>query len=64
MEAAVESGVRGLELDADGDGSVDGDDGILIARYLLGLRGAELTNGISGRPTASTVESTLSDLLP
>ena len=64
LEAAVESGVRGLELDADGDGSVDGDDGILIARYLLGLRGAELTNGISGRPTASTVESTLSDLLP
>ncbi|MDA8014208.1 MAG: cadherin-like beta sandwich domain-containing protein [Gammaproteobacteria bacterium] len=63
LEAAVEAGVRGMKMDVDGDSDVDGDDGILIARHILGLRGAELVSGFSGL-TASDVETKVSDLLP
>ncbi|MDA7972207.1 MAG: cadherin-like beta sandwich domain-containing protein [Gammaproteobacteria bacterium] len=63
LEAAVQAGIRGMKLDVDGDNTVDGDDGILIARYVLGLRGAELIAGFSGL-TASDVETKISDLLP
>ncbi|CAJ2377334.1 MAG: hypothetical protein IBGAMO2_670002 [Arenicellales bacterium IbO2] len=34
-------------LDVNADGNADGDDGILVARYMFGLRGAELVAGFS-----------------
>ncbi|CAJ2377641.1 MAG: hypothetical protein IBGAMO2_80011 [Arenicellales bacterium IbO2] len=33
-------------LDVDGDNDTDADDGILITRYMFGLRGAALVDGI------------------
>ncbi|MGR3984927.1 MAG: leucine-rich repeat domain-containing protein, partial [Gammaproteobacteria bacterium] len=38
----IARGVAGKALDADGDNDVDATDGTLVARYLLGLRGASL----------------------
>ncbi|MDA8002654.1 MAG: fibronectin type III domain-containing protein, partial [Alphaproteobacteria bacterium] len=44
-EATLKDGVDSNALDVDGDGDSDGDDGVLLARYLLGLRGDELFTG-------------------
>jgi glucose/arabinose dehydrogenase len=57
----------GNGLDVDGDGSVKAStDGLLVLRYLLGLRGTALTNGavIPVTVTPATVENFLSTLLP
>ncbi|MGR3984432.1 MAG: fibronectin type III domain-containing protein [Gammaproteobacteria bacterium] len=35
-----------FDLDLDGDGDADGIDGLLVARYLLGLRGSDLSAGL------------------
>ena len=44
------------ELDLDEDGEVNEKDGILFARYLLGLRGAALVAAISGANAAAVRE--------
>ena len=63
LEAAVQAGVRGMELDANENGAVDGDDGILIARYLLGLRGADLIAGFSNLDAAA-IAAKIAGLMP
>lgn len=56
------------QLDIDGDGTMDGlTDGLLVERYLLGLRGAPLTNGAtSSQATRNTaqIEAYLASLTP
>ena len=59
LRAGVESGV----LDVDGSGAVNESDGILILRYLLGLRGGALVAGIMEADKAATVEANLRGLL-
>ena len=55
----------GNALDIDGDGSVKATtDGLLLLRYLLGLRGAALTNGaVATAITPTAVENYLLTLL-
>ena len=60
---------RGQGLDVDGNGAYNAStDGLLVARYLLGLRGTALISGAIGagatRTSASSVEQYLFDLLP
>ncbi|MGR3914032.1 MAG: dockerin type I domain-containing protein, partial [Gammaproteobacteria bacterium] len=43
----LEFGEEVLLLDANDDGEINGKDGILIARYLLGLRGDALLEGLA-----------------
>ena len=52
-------------LDLDVSGEASGDEGILIARYLLGLRGAALTANLTleNNVTAATLESKLAALV-
>ena len=57
------------KLDIDGNGQVDAlTDGLLISRYLLGIRGPALISGAIGvgatRTTATLVENYLAGLLP
>ncbi len=59
----------GSRLDIDGDGKIDAlTDGVLILRYLFGLRGADLSDGAvsakASRPTAELIESYLKTLTP
>lgn len=56
----------GINLDVDGDGSVKATtDGLLVLRYLLGLRGTALTNGASAtNKLPDDIERTLQALLP
>ena len=56
----------GISLDVDGDGSVKATtDGLLVLRYLLGLRGTALTNGASAtNKLPDDIERTLQALLP
>ena len=56
-------------LDIDGNGQADAlTDGLLIIRYLFGLRGASLIAGTLGvgatRTTAAAVEAQIQSLLP
>ncbi|MEO7762015.1 MAG: hypothetical protein ABIS68_08915 [Casimicrobiaceae bacterium] len=56
-------------LDADGNNQVDAlTDGMLILRFLLGLRDASLTNGVvsqsAGRPGATAIADYLTDIKP
>ncbi len=53
-------------LDVDGDGSTRGSsDGLLILRYMLGLRGSALLAGASvGPATAAQVEAAIGRLMP
>ena len=56
-------------LDVDGNGAVDAlTDGLLIVRYLFGLRGAGLSDGAvssgAARPTAALIEDYLRTLIP
>ena len=55
-------------LDVDGNGDLDGlSDGVLIMRYMLGMRGQSLIDGAMGRNaprTASQVEAAIQALLP
>jgi len=60
---------RGQGLDVDGNGAYNAStDGLLVARYLLGLRGTALISGAIGagatRTSASSIEQYLFDLLP
>ncbi|MGR3984427.1 MAG: fibronectin type III domain-containing protein, partial [Gammaproteobacteria bacterium] len=49
-----------FSLDVNGDSAVNAADGILIARYLLGVTGAALTAGASGAsPTAAEIITSL-----
>lgn len=57
------------QLDIDGNGSADsGTDGILVVRYLFGLRGPSLVHGAIGsgatRTSASQIEGHIAGLLP
>ena len=59
----------GLQLDVDGDGNVQAlSDGLLILRYLFGLRGAALIDGAvafgATRTTAAQIEAYIQSLLP
>ena len=56
----------GNALDIDGDANVKATtDGVLVLRYLLGLRGAALINGVKATTAnATTIENYLSTLLP
>ena len=60
---AGKAGASGL-LDVDGDSETDGDDGILIARYMFGLRGAALVDGIGDlqESDASGIEAKIAAL--
>jgi hypothetical protein len=56
-------------IDIDGNGNTDAlTDGLLIIRYLFGLRGASLINGAVGanatRTTAPAIESYIQTLMP
>lgn len=67
--AAISSYVSALgnALDIDGDNAVNATtDGLLVLRYLLGLRGTALTNGAVNPSTVlpATVEAKLLTLLP
>ena len=67
--AAISSYINALgsALDVDGDGSVKATtDGLLVLRYLLGLRGTALTSGAvnPGTVTPAAVENFLLTLLP
>jgi len=66
LEAELKKGVDSKALDVDADGDVDGNDGILVARYLLGLRNAALVAEIAGIDVddAGVIEQNISDLLP
>ncbi|MDA8007930.1 MAG: cadherin-like beta sandwich domain-containing protein, partial [Gammaproteobacteria bacterium] len=66
VERRIQTGTDQLALDADGDGAVDENDGLLLARYLLGLRGAALVAGIGSlaEGDASGIESNIAALLP
>jgi len=55
-------GVRAGNLDVDGDGEMNGEDGIMLTRYLLGLRGAALTDGLAATDHAA-VETNMRMLL-
>jgi len=63
LEAELKNGVDSLALDVDGNGEVNGDDGIFTARYLLGLRGEDLVGGFDGK-TAADIERNIAGLLP
>ncbi|MGR3913457.1 MAG: cadherin-like beta sandwich domain-containing protein [Gammaproteobacteria bacterium] len=63
LEAELKNGVDSLALDVDGNGEVNGDDGIFTARYLLGLRGEDLVGGFAGK-TAAEIERNIAELLP
>ncbi|MDA8007830.1 MAG: cadherin-like beta sandwich domain-containing protein [Gammaproteobacteria bacterium] len=63
VEAEIKPGADGILLDVNEDGNADGDDGILIARYLFGLRGAELTAGFSNLD-ADAIAAKIAGLLP
>ncbi|MGR3913962.1 MAG: hypothetical protein OD918_05470 [Gammaproteobacteria bacterium] len=53
-------GKTAFTLDADDNGEMDGKDGMLIARYLLGVTGDALTDGVSGAsPAAASIIATL-----
>jgi hypothetical protein len=57
------------ELDIDGNGTTDAlTDGLLIIRYLFGLRGASLINGAIGpgatRTTSTAIETYIQSLMP
>ena len=56
----------GNALDIDGDSSVKATtDGLLVLRYLLGLRGAALISGVKAtNADATTIENYLATLLP
>jgi len=66
FQAVLKTGVDSKALDVDGNGNVNGDDGILIARFLLGLRDANLVAGIGGLGDndADAIEEKIYDLLP
>jgi hypothetical protein len=56
-------------LDIDGNGQADAStDGLLIIRYLFGLRGASLIAGAVGpnaiRATAATIETQIQNMMP
>jgi glucose/arabinose dehydrogenase len=59
-------GALGNALDIDGDGNVKATtDGLLVLRYLLGLRGTALITGVSAtNKTVGAIESDLRALLP
>ena len=64
-EATLKEGMDSNALDVDGDGDSDGDDGILIARYLLGLRGDELFGGfLTGADERTAAMTHLEALTP
>ena len=59
----------GLLLDVDGDSRIDPlSDGLLILRYLFGITGSSLTNGVisqdATRTTPQAIEEYLSRLAP
>ena len=59
----------GTRLDVDGNGQIDAlTDGLLILRYLFGLRGGQLSDGAvaigATRPTAVMIEAWLQSLTP
>ena len=61
--------VPGTTIDVDGNGTADAlTDGLLILRYLFGLRGASLITGAfdpaGSRKTAETIEPYINSLLP
>ena len=59
----IQDGVDLGMLDVDADNDTDGNDGIMIARYILGLRGDELVAGM-GDAVAATVEGKMAALTP
>ena len=64
-ESALQVGIDSDALDVDADEDVDGVDGILIVRYLSGLRGDGLFAGLSVAVAArAAVLGRIDDLLP
>ncbi len=63
VEAEIKAGADTKLLDVNADGNADGEDGILVARYMFGLRGAELVAGFSG-VDADAVAAKIAELLP
>ncbi|MGR3983740.1 MAG: fibronectin type III domain-containing protein, partial [Gammaproteobacteria bacterium] len=63
IAAKLAAGRAGKALDVDGDGDVDGDDGILVARYLLGLRGDALVASFP-QADADDVRKKIEELQP
>lgn len=71
-DAEIETSLATLTqqtLDIDGNGSIDAlTDGLMIMRYMMGVRGADLTVGITGagatRTTPAQIEAYLATLIP
>ncbi|CAJ2376865.1 MAG: hypothetical protein IBGAMO2_490027 [Arenicellales bacterium IbO2] len=59
----IQDGVDLGLLDVDADNDTDANDGIMVARYILGLRGDELVAGM-GDAVAATVEGKMAALTP
>ncbi|MGR3984630.1 MAG: fibronectin type III domain-containing protein [Gammaproteobacteria bacterium] len=66
LEPELKNGADSKALDVDGDGDADGTDGILIARYLFGLRGNDLIKGFPGitADNIAAIVANISGLLP
>ena len=60
----IKNGLGVLDVSGNDRANPDGDDGILIARYFLGLRGAALVRGIAPRPEPNTVKTNIMQFLP
>lgn len=69
--AAIKAYLDGIStaLDIDGNGTADAaTDGLLILRYMFGLRGSALIDGaadpLGARPTAAAIETYIQSLMP
>ncbi|MGR3983909.1 MAG: cadherin-like beta sandwich domain-containing protein [Gammaproteobacteria bacterium] len=62
VETRIQAGVDTKLLDVTGDGAVNSDDGIIIARYMLGLDGDALIKELSPLPAGVTVETVKNNL--
>jgi len=51
VEENIRTGLETWQLDVNNDKKIDGNDGIIIARYFLGVRGEALLRGTDGPPT-------------
>ncbi|MGR3912953.1 MAG: fibronectin type III domain-containing protein, partial [Gammaproteobacteria bacterium] len=53
--ASAQAVTADFDIDVDDSGGVDWEDGVMIARYLAGARGAALVTGMTGAPNAGEV---------
>ncbi|MGR3913717.1 MAG: fibronectin type III domain-containing protein [Gammaproteobacteria bacterium] len=66
IAAKIDAGITGESLDVDDNGAVNAADGIMVARYLFGVRGAALLDGQadSSGSAVAEVEGRINALIP